>query len=94
MYFVYILRSKKLNKNYIGFTKDLKTRFKEHKSGFSKYTKKANDWILIYIEVYANRKDALRRERKLKYYGNAYVGLKRRLVNTFIDFEGGNQDSQ
>ena len=30
MYYTYILRSEKDNKNYVGYTKNLKLRFEEH----------------------------------------------------------------
>ncbi|MFA5368523.1 MAG: GIY-YIG nuclease family protein [Candidatus Paceibacterota bacterium] len=31
MQYVYVLRSKKDNKNYVGYTKNLKLRFEQHK---------------------------------------------------------------
>lgn len=89
MYYVYILRSKKLNRNYIGFTSNLKLRYQEHLAGCSKYTSKAKDWKIIYAEIYANYDDAILREKRLKYFGKAYSGLIKRLEYTFINFEGG-----
>lgn len=94
MYYVYILRSKKLERNYIGFTSNLKLRYEEHCAGLSKYTSRSKDWKIIYVEVYSNYDDAIIREKRLKYFGKAYTGLKKRLKYTFIDFEGGIQDSQ
>lgn len=91
MYYIYILRSKKLNRNYIGFTSNLKLRYEEHLSGISKYTSRTTDWKIVYVEVYANYQDAIIREKRLKYFGKSYSGLKKRLRYTFINFEGGNK---
>ena len=82
MYYVYFLASPKTKWIYIGVTNDLKRRIKEHKSGNSRYTKKANDWKLVYYEAYLDKKDAVIRERKLKKYGNSLGILKKRIINS------------
>ena len=72
MYYVYILR----NKNgdlYVGYTKDLKQRIKQHK-------KKKVSFRLMYYESYLTEKLARLRERKLKYYGSAWRALKERIL--------------
>ncbi len=66
MYYVYILFSQKLNKRYIGSTKDLKERIKRHNSKSSKFTLKGIPWKLIYYEGFLNKEDALREEKFLK----------------------------
>lgn len=71
MYYVYILINNKSRKLYIGYTNNLKRRFKEHK--------KENDFKLIYYEAYFREKEARHRERGLKFYGSAWRGLKKRL---------------
>jgi putative endonuclease len=72
MYYVYILRNKRTNRLYIGYTEDLKRRLSEHK--------KIDDSIrLIYYEAYIYESQARTRERKLKLYGSAWRGLKKRL---------------
>jgi len=65
-YYVYILKSLSRNFIYIGYTENLKQRFKEHNSGESKSTKQYLPYDLIHYEAYKNIKDAKRREGYLK----------------------------
>lgn len=82
MYYVYILQSIKNNGLYIGFTNDLRRRFKEHNDGKSDYTRKFMPWKLIYYEAYLSRKDATRRERQLKKHAKAWGQLKGRIKDS------------
>lgn len=66
MYYVYILHNSLKNFIYIGFSLDLKRRFKEHNSGRSKSTRAYLPLCLIHYEGYINIKDAKRREIYLK----------------------------
>lgn len=66
MFYVYVLQSLKDNKLYIGFTSDLKRRFKEHNNGESKSTKSRKPFELLYYEAHKSERDARRRERYLK----------------------------
>ena len=66
MFYVYILESEKDNELYVGFTINLKKRFKEHNNGENVSTKPYIPWILIYCEACLNEKDARRREKYLK----------------------------
>lgn len=66
MFYVYVLRSLKDSKLYIGFTSDLKRRFKEHNNGESKSTKSRRPFELLYYEAHKSKKDALRREKYFK----------------------------
>jgi len=79
MYYLYILKSQKDHKLYIGFTDDLRRRFREHQQGFSRATKHRRPWKLIYYEAYADRRDAQSRERQLKKFSTAYGELKKRI---------------
>ena len=65
--------------NYIlGWTIDLKRRFKEHNEGLGISTKFRRPFELIYYEACKSEKLAIRREKQLKTgFGRAY--LKRRL---------------
>ncbi len=65
-YYVYILQSLKNNSLYIGYTSDLKKRFKEHNSGESKATKPFVPYKLIFYEAFLDRIDAKNREEYLK----------------------------
>ncbi|MBI1866667.1 MAG: GIY-YIG nuclease family protein [Candidatus Staskawiczbacteria bacterium] len=78
MFYVYVLQSKKDKRHYIGFTKDLKNRFKEHVLGNVRATFYRRPLELIYYESYKDRKIAQKRERQLKG-GNAHVALINRL---------------
>jgi len=67
MFYVYILRSLKTNKLYIGHTNNLDRRIKDHNNGWgSKYTHQNGPWILVYSELQPDRSSAVRRERFLK----------------------------
>ncbi|MBI4359779.1 MAG: GIY-YIG nuclease family protein [Candidatus Jacksonbacteria bacterium] len=79
MYYVYILRSIKERKLYIGFTGDLKRRFHEHKDGLVNSTKQWLPVELIYYEAYKDAKDARERERKLKHFKRSYMELRKRI---------------
>jgi putative endonuclease len=78
MFYVYVLKSKKDNKHYIGFTPDLKNRYEEHQSGKVRSTFYRRPFELIYYECYKNRKTATEREKEIKS-GRAHVALMKRL---------------
>ena len=48
MYYVYILKSKKDENFYIGYTKNLKNRIKMHNQGKVKSTKNRRQFELVY----------------------------------------------
>jgi len=82
MYYVYVLKSVKDNKLYIGYTGNLKLRFEQHQRGEVKSTSNRRPLNLIYYEACLNKKDAMNRERYLKtYYGKMY--LSKRLKSYF-----------
>jgi putative endonuclease len=66
MHYTYILFSKKDKQLYIGFTDNLRSRFKRHQLGFVKTTKNRRPLMLIYYEAYINTIDAKRREKYLR----------------------------
>ncbi len=51
---------------YVGMTSNLDKRLNEHKSSYSKYTKKFSDIQLVYQEKQPTRVRAEQRERQLK----------------------------
>lgn len=79
MFFVYILKSKRNESIYIGYTSDLKRRFEEHNNKKNKSTKHNAPFELIYYEAYKSKTDARYRENNLKRFAQAYTGLKRRI---------------
>ena len=66
MYYTYVLRSLKDNKLYVGFSKDLKVRVKEHKIGKVPATKSRLPLKLVYYEACLDEKKAVKREKYLK----------------------------
>jgi len=78
-YYVYILQSEKDNRLYIGFTPDLRARFKKHQDGKVISTKYRRPLKLIYYEAYKDRSVAQKREQQLKT-GKAHTALRKRLL--------------
>jgi putative endonuclease len=66
MHYVYVLRSITDDGFYIGYSANLRKRFKEHVQGGSFATSYRGPWKLIYYEAYLEQRDALGRERYLK----------------------------
>ena len=51
---------------YVGFSDNLKRRFKEHQNGFSVATRPYRPFELVFYEAYKSKKDAQRRETYFK----------------------------
>jgi putative endonuclease len=66
MHYVYILRSGADGGYYYGSTSDLQKRIKEHNSGRVKSTRSRRPMILHYHEEFADKAEALKRERYFK----------------------------
>ena len=66
---VYALYSKRLHTIYIGQSQDVNDRANVPNKGYSKYTSRTNDWIIVYTETCSSRGDALKREKQLKTAG-------------------------
>lgn len=79
MHYVYLLFSARDNGFYVGYSSDLRRRFREHCQGKVKATKQRRPLTLVYYEAYNNEKYARQREKKLKAFGSAYHGLLKRL---------------
>ncbi len=83
-FYVYILRSKKFDELYIGFTCDLKKRVEEHNRGMNTATKRYMPWELIYYEACIHEDDAKRREGYFKTSQGRRL-LRRRLKEYFYN---------
>ena len=79
MFYVYVLKSKKDNKLYIGYTNDLKRRIQEHNKGRTFSTAHRGTFSLVYYESFKSQKDATAREKQLKKFKSAYGQLKKRI---------------
>ena len=75
--FVYVLISEKDGRFYVGMTKNLDRRFKEHNNGKTKSTKGYKPWILFFFEEYKTIQEARKREVYLKSgIGKEYIKSK------------------
>ena len=84
MFYVYIIKSLKDGKLYIGRANNLRRRLLEHNTKQSKSTKYRGPFKLIYYEAYLSEKDAKDREYKLKRFSGSYIHLKNRIRNSLI----------
>ncbi|OGK11321.1 hypothetical protein A2954_06005 [Candidatus Roizmanbacteria bacterium RIFCSPLOWO2_01_FULL_37_12] len=79
MFFVYLLKSFKSGKSYVGFTeKDVEVRLKEHNQGSNKFSDTNRPFKLIYFESFHCKLDALHREKFLK------TGIGNRVIKAMI----------
>lgn len=68
MYFVYIIKSEKTNRYYIGYTSNLNDRLRHHNSGSTASTKSGIPWNIVYTENFPTKKEAWLREHQIKRY--------------------------
>jgi putative endonuclease len=71
MFFVYILFSEKLNKYYIGYTRDIDDRLAKHNRSMRGFTSLGKPWKLVYIEQLDTKQAAMTREQQLKNWKNS-----------------------
>jgi putative endonuclease len=79
MYTVYVLKSLKDNKLYVGQTNNLENRLTTHNEGKALSTKNRRPWILVYSENVETRSMAMRKERYFKS-GSGREWLKRHQI--------------
>ena len=65
-WYVYILRSLKHGRYYVGHTHDRTERLVKHNDGGSRSTKSGIPWEMIYTEEYQSKSEAMKRERYIK----------------------------
>ena len=76
---VYILYSKGYGKTYVGFTSNLIERMKSHNVwGTKGYTIKYRPWIVINVQFFASKKEAMQIEKFYK------TGKGRELIKQLI----------
>ena len=66
MFYIYVLRSNKNGKYYVGATHHLENRLKEHNSGKIRSTKGLIPLEIIYTESYSTNTEARKRESFIK----------------------------
>lgn len=74
MTFVYVLRSVRFNRFYVGMTDHVERRLKEHNQGKTKSTQFYRPWELVFTEQFEDRLSARKREKYLKSgVGKEYI---------------------
>jgi hypothetical protein len=58
-YYVYIVYTQGSDIYYKGFTTDPKKRLDEHNAGLSRYTSHDGPWIIVYLEEFQSKTEAL-----------------------------------
>src|SRR4051812_41657029 len=66
MFYVYVLRSRKTGRRYVGSCADIEDRLRRHNAGESKATKHGVPWVLLHVEEFATRSGAMDREQYYK----------------------------
>ncbi len=76
---MYVIKSLKDKKLYIGYTNDLSRRLKEHNSLKNRSTKARAPFKVVYYEAYSNKEEAEKREQNLKLRAKALRQLLLRI---------------
>jgi putative endonuclease len=79
---VYILFSLKNGSNYTGYTSHLIERIKSHNIYGKDSTAKHRPWIVVYVEFYLLKEEALKREKYFKSGRGSQ--LKNKIIQDFI----------
>ena len=69
MFFVYIIYSTSLRKNYVGHTDNFERRFVEHNTGQTIFSAKGKPWTFIYKIEKSTRSEAMKLELRIKKRG-------------------------
>jgi len=80
-YVVYILYSLKNGRNYVGMTGNLIGRMKSHNELGKDSTRHHRPWIVVHVEFYGSKEEAMKREKYLKR--GRGVEEKRRIIEEF-----------
>jgi putative endonuclease len=90
MFYVYIIQSQKDGTYYKGFSENPKLRLEFHNQGQSSYTSKKTPWNLVGILPFAEKRQALEKEKKLKKYGHtSLIALLNSDQNKLLDYLNG-----
>lgn len=79
---VYILYSQKSNRNYTGCTSNLIQRFLSHNIFGKDGTGKYRPWVVVHVEFYEDKAEALKREKYFK--GGRGSILKNKIIDEFL----------
>jgi len=80
MFYVYIIQSTIDNSFYKGFSLNPLQRLEQHNNKESHYTSNKTPSVLVHVEMFDNKTDALKREKVLKKYSNSQI---QNLINSY-----------
>lgn len=66
MFYIYILKSEKYKRYYVGSCENLSKRLSQHNKGFVKSTKPYLPWKMMYNETFTTLREARKRELQIK----------------------------
>ena len=73
MHYVYMIESQQSGIFYKGSTSDYVKRLTEHNEGINDYTKGKGLWILVFVQIFETKSEALVQEKKLKKCNKEYL---------------------
>lgn len=73
-YFTYVLKSKKDDNLYIGYTNNIEKRIEEHNKGLVSSTRNRRPFKIVYYEACLSKQKAIEREKYFKTgFGKAFL---------------------
>ena len=86
MWYMYVIKNDTNGRFYIGATKNIARRIKEHNQSKRKSVTHFGKYSLVYKEDFPACKEAFQRERQVKSYkgGNAFKKLLREKVKRIV----------
>jgi putative endonuclease len=80
MWSVYVLRSQRSGRYYVGCTNDLVRRLAEHNSGQTRSTRSGRPWEVAYVEAFEFKEAARASELEIKSWKSRRT-IEERLLN-------------
>ena len=74
-YYVYILYSASFHVYYKGFSTDVEKRLDYHLNSQHKFTSKAKEWVIVYVQEFEDKQEALKEEKRLKKLNRKSIEL-------------------
>lgn len=81
-YVIYILYSKSRNRSYTGYTSNLIERFNSHNVLGDGSTRHYRPWIVIHVEFFETKYEALKKEKYYKSGRGVYI--KKDIINHYL----------
>ena len=72
-YFVYIIYSKSYDSYYRGYSTQPEKRLNQHNENKGRFTKNKGPWVLVFLQSFSTKREALIRERKIKKYSKSQI---------------------